>query len=285
MTTLTATPSLEIRTADFRDTLRRMLPGSVDLVLTDPPYAISRKTGFAQLGRNSVERFAVSMDFGEWDHKEIDLAKLTTLSYKALRQGGTAIIWYDIWKLSQLTESMLAAGFKQLRLIIWEKTNPVPLNQRINYLTNAREIAVLGVKGGKPTFNAVYHSGVYSAPIPRSRIHPTQKPQSIFDELVKVHSNAGDLIVDPFLGSGTTAVAALNHGRKFRGGGQRQELRRERQEEGVEWLGAPSQNCSWSWLNPIAWASRAVSTCMNSLADTRGCASATAAVGAGTTAL
>ena len=221
-----ATPSVgmlrtSIRTADYAVTLRRLIPGSVDLVLTDPPYTISRKTGFAQLGENSVERFAVSMDFGEWDYQPIDLAKLLSLTYQALRTGGTAIIWYDWMKLTQLTEAMADAGFKQLRLLIWEKTNPVPLNQRVNYLTGAREIAVLGVKGGKPTFNAVYHSGVFRAPIPRhngKRQHPTQKPLSIFNELVKIHSNEGDLVVDPFVGSGTTALAAQMHGRGFVGG-------------------------------------------------------------------
>ena len=217
----TATIPATIQRADYTTTLRRLIPGSVDLLLTDPPYTISRKTGFAQLGVNSVERFAVNMDFGEWDHKPIDLAKLLTLTYSALRTGGTAIIWYDWMKLSQLTEAMVDVGLKQLRLLIWEKTNPVPLNQRVNYLTGAREIAVLGVKGSKPTFNAVYHSGVFSSPIPRhsgKRQHPTQKPLHIFHELVKIHSNPGDLVVDPFLGSGTTALAAQTHGRRFIGG-------------------------------------------------------------------
>ena len=50
--------------------------------------------------------------------------------------------------------------FKQHVLLEWVKTNPVPLNQSVNYLTNAREMALLGVKGGKPTFNGKYDNGL-----------------------------------------------------------------------------------------------------------------------------
>ena len=210
-----------IKQGDFCDLLEGPAPGGADLILTDPPYAISRPTGFANVGENSVERFAVSMDFGGWDHSGIDLNALSQGMFAALRRGGTAIVWYDLWKISHLSEAMTAAGFKMLRLLIWEKTNPVPLNMRSTYLSNSREIAVAGVKGGKPTFHAEYHKGVYKYPIPRhngNRIHPTQKPLDLFTELVRVHSNPGDLIVDPFLGSGTTAVAAAESGRKFYGG-------------------------------------------------------------------
>ena len=70
------TPYCSIEAADFRQFLDELDYGSVDLLLTDPPYTISRKTGFQQLGPNSVERFAVSMDFGKWDHGIINLEAL-----------------------------------------------------------------------------------------------------------------------------------------------------------------------------------------------------------------
>ena len=204
---------------DYRDFLAGVEPGSVDLLLTDPPYAISRKTGFQSV-KKGVERFAVSMDFGEWDHAEIDLDALCGLSYAALREGGTAIIWYDLWKITHVDDALRAAGFGIIRLVLWEKTNPVPLNSKTNYLSNPREVAVLGVKGSRPTFHSKYDSGIYEAPIPRhggKRIHPTQKPVDLFAKLIEKHSNPGDLVVDPFLGSGTTAVAAIKSGRSFSG--------------------------------------------------------------------
>ena len=205
--------------SDFRDFLQSLDENSVDLILTDPPYTISRKTGFANV-KNGVKRFAVSMDFGPWDHKQIDLPKFAAETYRVLRSGGTAIVWYDVWKISHLYDALADAGFKMLRLIVWNKTNPVPLNSKNIYLSNSREIAVLGVKGGKPTFHSAYDNGDYSYPIPRhngNRIHPTQKPLDLFRDLIRKHSNPGDLIVDPFLGSGTTAIAAIQEGRTFNG--------------------------------------------------------------------
>ncbi|MYC55999.1 MAG: site-specific DNA-methyltransferase [Chloroflexi bacterium] len=198
-------PQCRIERADYRDFLDSLAQGSVDLILTDPPYAISRKTGFKNLGQRSVERFAVSMDFGEWDHAEIDLVALATKSWRVLRKGGTLIVFYDLWKIERLKDALECAGFSMIRLIIWQKTNPVPLNAKRTYLSNSREVAVVGVKGGKPTFNANYHNGVYAYPIPRhngKRIHPTQKPEKLISDLIRVHSHEGDLIVDPFFGGG-----------------------------------------------------------------------------------
>ena len=191
----------------------------IDLILTDPPYSISRKTGFKSVGPKGVKRLAVNMDFGEWDANPIDTNQFCQLAYNSLRVGGTAIIFFDLWKLTILSNSMIAAGFKQIRLIEWVKSNPVPLNSKINYLSNCREIAVLGVKKGKPTFNSQYDNGIYTYPIPNyvNRLHPTQKPLQLFRALIKKHSNRGDLVVDTFLGSGTTAVAAKLDDRKFAG--------------------------------------------------------------------
>lgn len=212
-------PANIIECMDYRDFLGSLAPASVSLALTDPPYAISRKTGFANI-RNGIERFAVSMDFGEWDHAEIDIEALGHGLFRVLKRGGTAIIWYDIWKLADLRCALESAGFGMFRQVIWQKTNPVPLNSKSTYLSNSREMAVACVKGGKPTFHGEYDNGVYDYPIPRHngrRIHPTQKPVALFADLVKKHSDVGDLVIDPFLGSGTTAVAAWGEGRRFLG--------------------------------------------------------------------
>ena len=219
--------SIHISCADYQDFMNELLPGSIDLILTDPPYNISRETGFANVGTKGIERFAVSMNFGEWDHSPIDLSALAKLSYRALRKGGTLVVFYDLWELTTLRNSLQEAKFKMLRLIEWRKTNPVPLNASRTYLSNSREVAVCAVKVGKPTFNNYYHSGDYdtviedySLPIPRHngrRIHPTQKPDELFRQIIKTHANPGDIVVDPFLGGGTTAVAAYEEGMRFSG--------------------------------------------------------------------
>ena len=259
--------TIRVEQADGLDFLNSLEDNSVDLILTDPPYIISKESGmnkfvdevanldasgenkkteqeweefkkkkgytnddykanYIKYGNTSGNKYAFKTDYGEWD-KEFTIEKLEEfikLFYKKLRKGGTCIIFFDLWKLETLKTIMERAktkknGFKQIRFIEWVKTNPMPLNQKINYLTNCREIALLGVKGGKPTFNSIYDKGIYEFPIQsgKKRIHPTQKSLLLFEELIKKHTNEGDLVVDPFLGGGTTAFACKNTNRRFAG--------------------------------------------------------------------
>ena len=203
------------------DLLPRIEKNSVDLVLIDPPYEVSRDTNFQSgeaTGRDT-DRFRVSMDFGEWDQGFTGLDKVVKECYRILKPGGTMICFYDLWKITTLKGYYEDAGFKQLRFIEWLKTNPVPINSKVNYLTNAREIAVVGIKGGKPTFHSEYDNGIYEYPIchDKGRFHPTQKPLALFEDLVRKHSNEGDLVLDCFSGAATTAVACINLKRDFIG--------------------------------------------------------------------
>lgn len=210
--------TVNLHHADCLAYLKSLPANSVDLALLDPPYEISRQTGFKSV-KSGVERFAISMDFGAWDHNFPEMAEVVQQVYRVLRKGGTAIIFYDLWKVSFLARYFEEAKFKQLRLIEWLKTNPVPINSKRNYLTNAREIAVLAVKGSNPTFHSEYDNGIYKAPIchEKGRFHPTQKPLGLISELIAKHSYPGDVVLDCFSGSGTTAVAAGLSGRAFVG--------------------------------------------------------------------
>jgi site-specific DNA-methyltransferase (adenine-specific) len=204
---------------------------SVDLVLTDPPYIISKASGmdgyrkYLDAGGEHVlhpdgskNNLALTTDFGEWDNSYTidDLGKAINQFYRILRPGGSCIIFFDIWKIETLAN--LLSKFSKHRFIEWVKTNPVPINQRATYLSNAREIAISCVKGGKATFNSKYDNGIYDKyPIyhGKDRFHPTQKSLLLFEDLIKKHSNEGDVVVDPYVGSGTTALAAKNTNRIY----------------------------------------------------------------------
>lgn len=159
------------------------------------------------------------MEFGDWDKNFYGLELIIQDGYRVLKNGGTLICFYDIWKITTLHQYLESAKFKQIRFIEWIKTNPVPLNSKINYLTNCREIALLGIKKSKPTFNSEYDKGVYTYPICRDkgRFHPTQKPLALIKDLIEKHSNPGDTVLDCFGGSATTGVAAIELGRNFLG--------------------------------------------------------------------
>ena len=249
---------MDVRHCDGLKLLETLEDGSVDLILTDPPYIISHDTGMNTL-RNAIDagdnltkteaqwkafvektpgaeqtpnakenymqygtvygkKYSVKTNYGEWDEQFTmeDLDKFVASYYKKLKNGGTCIIFFDLWKLTPLKDLMEKHKFKQIRFIEWVKSNPQPINSKVNYLTNAREIALLGVKKGKPTFNGQYDNGIYTYPIQggKNRTHPTQKNLKLFEDIMKKHSNEGDLVVDTFLGGGTTALAAKNTGRR-----------------------------------------------------------------------
>ena len=212
---------IKLANANCFEYLKEIKSNSVNLVLIDPPYEVSRDTNFSSgkpTGRD-VDRFRVSMNFGDWDNNFTGLDVVIKECYRVLKKGGTMICFYDLWKITTLKQYFENARFKQLRFIEWIKTNPVPLNSKTNYLTNAREIAVVGVKGGKPTFHSEYDNGIYSYPIchDKGRFHPTQKPVALLEELIEKHSNEDDLVLDCFAGSASTAVAAHNTHRNFIG--------------------------------------------------------------------
>ena len=212
---------IELKNISCFKYIKTLESNSIDLVLIDPPYEVSRETNFAngeKTGRD-VDRFRMSMEFGDWDNNFIGLDIVIKECYRVLRKGGTLICFYDLWKITKLKEYFDNAKFKQLRFIEWQKTNPVPINSKVNYLTNSREIAVVGIKCSKPTFNSEYDAGIYKYPICHSkgRFHPTQKPLGLIEELIEKHSNKGDTVLDCFSGSGTTAVACINKDRNFYG--------------------------------------------------------------------
>ena len=197
-------------------------PGSAKKILQ------KYKKDFLKYGSIYGKKYAVKTNYGSWD-SEFTLEKLQLFInhfYRVLRPGGTCIVFFDIWKITNLKDMLEAKNdkgnptmFKQIRFIEWIKTNPQPINSKVNYLTNCREIALLGIKKSKPTFNSKYDNGIYRHPLQggKDRFHPTQKSLPLFQELIEKHSNEGDLVLDCFAGSATTAIAAMNTGRNFVG--------------------------------------------------------------------
>ena len=179
------------------------------------------KSDYLKYGSIYGKKYAVTTDYGDWDY-QFTLEKLCMFLkhiHRILRDGGTCIVFFDLWKITNLKDMMEGEKFKQIRLVEWIKTNPQPINSKINYLTNCREIALLGIKKSKPTFNSKYDKGIYNYPLQggKDRFHPTQKSLPLFEDLIQKHSNEGDIVLDCFAGSATTAIAAIKTNRKFTG--------------------------------------------------------------------
>lgn len=202
--------------------LKEIKENSVDLILIDPPYLISKESNFKKSSDKTTKemktKYDISIDFGEWDKESINWDFLFSEYYRILKPSGTIIVFYDSWKSGELKLHAEKNKFKQPRVGMWVKTNPVPINSKLNYLSNAIEFFYTFVKKSKPTFNSKYDNGIYNYPICHGKErykHPTQKPLKLISNLVEKHSNEGDLVLDTFAGTGTTAHSCINLNRKF----------------------------------------------------------------------
>lgn len=215
--------SSNIINGDGYEELLKIESNSIDLILTDPPYLISRSSGFTNYSEDTNDELKskygkLSIDFGDWDKKELNWEGLFKQYYRILKKGGTLIIFYDIWKANELKENAKLVKFKQPRVGCWVKNNPVPINSKLNYLSNATEYFFTFIKDKKPTFNSEYDNGFYKYPICHGKEryqHPTQKPLELIKDLIIKHSKPGDVVLDSFAGTGTTGHAALLLDRKY----------------------------------------------------------------------
>ncbi len=212
--------AIDFRNCDYKEIVKELKQNGikVDLVLTDPPYCVSRdyQLGFSNMGRSG-------MNYGEWDYN-FDQKEWLELVIPIIKNGGSIIIFNDWKNFSYLVEVLEKNGFFIKDLIRWEKSNPMPRNVNSRYVADC-EMAIWAVKGNKgwtfnkpsnvPYLKPVYKTGVVLGK--GKRIHPTQKSLELFESIIEVHSNKGDLVFDPFSGSGTTAVACKNKGRRFIG--------------------------------------------------------------------
>lgn len=201
--------------------VKKIESNSVHLICTDPPFFISRKTNFQKGGGDQGKYGSISLEFGDWDldKDSFDWVSLLQEFKRILVPGGTMIIFYDIFKMTDISDIAKRLKLTQPRIGFWEKTNPVPRNSKINYLSNSREYFISYTKGTKRTFNSKYDKGSYLAPIVsgNARIHKCQKPVSVLEAIISTNSNEGDTVLDCFMGSGSTGVSAINLNREFIG--------------------------------------------------------------------
>jgi DNA modification methylase len=204
---------------DGLEQLATVEDNSVRLVLTDPPYLIAHigPTGKAYEHFDTEESFTMDQ-----------LEKFVKEWYRVLTPGGTVICWFDVFKFGILRDMATRAGFGQrFRTVSWIKDGGNQVEVKLTYV-GWGETAMVFSKG--PTKEMVFnnkdengkataHRGLFTSRTPRgkARFHPTQKPVDLFEELICLHTNPGDIVLDSFCGSGATPVAAELTKRSFIG--------------------------------------------------------------------
>lgn len=197
--------------------LQELQKETVDALITDPPYNIARDNNFKSMGRAGI-------DFGEWD-KNFNLISWLPIAIEKLKKGGNIIIFSDWKNTTPIIEELESNSCEIKDMIRIEKSNPMPRNRDRRFIIDY-EIAIWAVKkGSKWTFNR--QEETYERPLIKTKVtpksekvgkgHPTQKNVETMEWLIKRLSNEGDVVLDPFMGSGTTGVACQNLSRRFIG--------------------------------------------------------------------
>lgn len=179
---------------------REVLPtlGKFDLLLTDMPYGeVTRDSG----GLRNLDKGAADTVTATPDWVASATATLCPSAY----------VFCGTDQVSSLRAGYVAAG-KTTRLCIWEKTNPSPMNGEHLWLSSL-ECAVFARSSGA-IFNERCSSAVWRCPVANDTEHPTPKPVKLFRRLIAASSNPGALVVDLFMGCGTTLLAAKQSGRR-----------------------------------------------------------------------
>jgi site-specific DNA-methyltransferase (adenine-specific)/modification methylase len=208
---------------------------SVELIFADPPYNLS--------GNNL--KWKGNKTGGDWYMVNEEWDKMTTLEYsqftdnwvtgchRVLKDNGSIYVSCTYHNIAEIMTALKRLGFKINNIIVWQKTNAMP-NMTKRVFTHSTEFVVWAVKGKNWIFNyeelkiinpekqkdgsLKQMRDVWPLPLVQGKerlkgkdgraLHPTQKPEEILKRIITASSNKGDTVLDPFLGSGTTAFIA-----------------------------------------------------------------------------
>ena len=205
---------------DSKDIIKRIPDNSIDFIFTDPPYNLGQhSTGNIPLPGRS----AMNNDVAEWDMIDFNPEEWVDEFVRILKPTGNLFIFTSYNQLGRWY-NCLDHRFDTSNFMIWHKTNPAPKIFKAGFLNSCEMIFTCWNK--KHTWNFISQSEMHNfieSPIcmrPErlsSPKHPAQKPVSILRKIIEIASNEGDIIFDPFMGVGSTGVAALSLDRRFIG--------------------------------------------------------------------
>ncbi|WP_107941844.1 DNA-methyltransferase [Metasolibacillus fluoroglycofenilyticus] len=216
---------------DSLELLKEFPDSSIDLIFADPPYFLSNDGVTCNGGK------MVSVNKGDWDkvsHLPIEEFYYLFLieAQRIIKPSGSIWVSGTMHNIYQIGYLMSKLEMRILNNITWQKKNPPP-NLSCKMFTHSTETILWASKNKKSKFLFNYSlmkeenegkqmKDVWSFSLTKKSEknfgkHPTQKPLDLLRRIIKASSNPADLILDPFLGSGTTGVAAIELGRRFIG--------------------------------------------------------------------
>jgi site-specific DNA-methyltransferase (adenine-specific) len=202
-----------------KDNIDDVLDESVDHVIVDPPYGVS-----SEFSGQFEDRADMSSKFEDWDPGKLEMKEIGSWCLewcRVLRTGGNVAIFAADRYLSFIMEGLRRYGCEHLQVVTWHKSNPEPSVRQVEFCSSC-EYIVVGNKGSKRNcFNWLGQEKMHNfvdGPVcsGRERMgHPTQKPLWLMEWLIERLTEKGDLVLDNFAGTGTTAVACKKLERQF----------------------------------------------------------------------
>ena len=218
---------INLMNSDCLAAMGKLQESSVDLILTDPPYNLGK---FMEKRATNLHRMrdnffgAAGWDDMEFDEWEKSMDSFFAAAARVMKIGGSMIVFMAIIKVESIIHLAQKHGFYYKTTGIWHKRNPMPRNMNLHFINSTETWLYFIYKAHTGTFNnegKVLHdfveTSVASAGERRYGKHPTQKPVALMEHFVSILSNEGDHVLDPFMGSGSTGVAAAALHRNFTG--------------------------------------------------------------------
>ena len=193
---------------------------SIDLILCDPPYNLAN---YSTGNMNFSWRAEINNDVAKWDEKVLEPAELVNEFKRVIKPNGNIFI-FTSYNLIGKYHDAFDSEFDTFQFMVWHKTNPIPNIRKSSFLNSCELIVCLWNKGH--TWNFTKQNEMHNfieSPICmgseqiKEPKHPTQKPVKILEHIINIASNKGDMVLDMFMGVGSTGVAALNLERRFIG--------------------------------------------------------------------
>ena len=199
---------------DCLEGLKKIEDNSIDLVVTDPPYRVI-SGGNKDRGTNGFPNSVLSRNDGKiFNFNDIKFEDWIPEMYRVLKEDTHFYCMTNVINLEKVLRIGREAGFKLHNVLVWEKNTANPNRW---YMKNC-EFTILFYKGNAKVINHPGSKQVHSFNnIVGDKQHPTQKPVELMELYVGNSSQENELVLDPFMGSGATAVACKNLKRHFIG--------------------------------------------------------------------
>lgn len=211
-------PRGKLLLGDCIQAMKAIPDASVDLVLTDPPFSSGTRREASKGLRKSMNR---GMDDAKWFGSDslttngfLFLMRMCALEWaRVLKPGGHILCFIDWRMASTLADAIESADLRKAGMLVWDKT----FFGMGSCFRNQHEFILHFTKGvGAPPLRKDVGNVIPCKPI-RKGDHPTEKPDELLGKLISVVCPEDGLVLDPFFGSGSAAVAAISRGRRFVG--------------------------------------------------------------------